>query len=110
MTGQSSHRADISGISNALPCVVETTEEHGYSSGAFVRLTNLNGAMPTPRGQDPLNNHRYRIVVTGVDEFYIKDPITDEPIDSSSYPPYVEGGYCNLIETNFTYHGDDEDD
>ena len=110
MSGQTPHRSDILSISNALPCVVATTEEHGYSTGAFVRLTNLNGAMPIPHGQDPLNNHRYRIVVTDVDEFYIKDPITDEPIDSSQYPPYVEGGYCNLIETNFIYHGDDEDE
>ena len=87
--------------------MIVTTEEHGYVTGEFVRLTNLNGAMPIPHGQDPLNNHRYRIVKTDVDEFYIKDPITDEPIDSSQYPPYVEGGYCNLIETDFIYHGED---
>ena len=50
------------------------------------------------------------IEVLITNKFYIKDPITDEPIDSSGYVPYVEGGYCNLIETNFIYHGDDEDE
>jgi len=106
--GQIPHRADILSISNALPCKVTTTLEHGYTTGSFVRLTDLNGMMPYPRGQDPLNNYRWKIVVTGVDEFTLKYPITHLPVDSSGFPPYVTGGYCNLIETDFYFHGDDE--
>lgn len=107
MTGQIPHRCDILSISNALPCKIVTTTEHGYVTGDFVRLTDLNGAMPVPRGEDPLNNYRWEIVVTGVDEFTIKYPITHLPVDSTGFPPYVEGGYCNLIETTFYYHGED---
>jgi len=106
--GQTPRRANIGSISNALPCVVTTVEDHEYSTRNFVRLTDLNGAMPTPRGEDPLNNYKFRIVVTGLTTFYLQDPITFLPIDSTNYPPYVEGGYCNLVETNFVYHGDDE--
>ena len=108
--GQIPHRADILGITNALPCEVTTTEEHGYSTHDFVRLTDLNGCMPTPRGEDPLNNYRFRIIVTGVDTFTLQYPVTHRPVDSTNYPPYVTGGYCNLIETNFFYHGDDEEE
>lgn len=104
--GQIPHRSDILSITNALPCAVTTTEEHGYSTHNFVRLTDLNGAMPIPRGEDPLNNYRFRIIVTGDDSFTLQDPITYKPIDSTNYPPYVTGGYCNLIETNFFYYGD----
>jgi len=108
MTGQTAHRADILSISNELPCKITTTEEHGYSTGDFVRLTDLNGMMPIARGSDPLNNYRWQIVVTGLDEFTIKHPITHLPVDSTDFPPYVDGGYCNLIETNFYYNGDSE--
>lgn len=104
--GQTPHRADITSITNAKPCAVTTTEEHGYSTHDFVRLTDLNGAMPTPRGVDPLNNYRFRIIVTGVDSFTLQHPITFEAVDSTNYPPYVTGGYCNLIETNFQYNAD----
>lgn len=109
MTGQTPHRADILSISNALPCAVETTEEHGYSTNDFVRLTDLNGSMPTPRGEDPLNNYRWQIIVTGNTTFTLKHPVTHKPVDSTNFTPYVEGGYCNLIETEFFYHGEDED-
>ena len=106
MSGQTANRADILGITNADPCVITTTEAHGYSSLGFVRLTDLNGAIPTPRGMNPLNNYRFRIIVTGMDSFKIQDPITFEFIDSTNYTPYVSGGYCNLIETKFEYNGD----
>lgn len=104
--GQTPHRANILSISNALPCVVETTEEHGYFTNDFVRLTDLNGAMPTPRGEDPLNNYRWQIIVTSNTTFTLKYPITHLPVDSTNFPPYVEGGYCNLIETEFNYNAE----
>ena len=105
MSGQESHRADVLSISNAFPCVLTTTEAHGYSTGSFIRLTDLNGMIPVPRGQNPLNNNRWKIIVTGLDSFELYDPIRDIPVDSTDYPPYVEGGYCNLIETIFIYEG-----
>jgi len=106
MTGQTPHRSDILNITNALPCEVQTTAEHGYSTLDFVRLTNLNGMIPVPRGVPQLNDNKYRIIVTGLDTFTLQDPITYEPIDSRPYPPYVEGGYCNRIATDFFYNGD----
>ena len=105
--GQTPHRADITAVSNAKPCAVTTTEEHGYSTHDFVRLTDLNGMMPTERGMDPLNNYRFRIVVTSTTGFTLQHPITHEPIDSTDYPPYVTGGYCNLIETDFQYNAEE---
>ncbi len=68
-------------------------------------MTDLNGAMPIPRGEDPLNNYRWKIIVTDLDKFTLKYPVTDLPVDSTLFPPYVEGGFCNLIETNFVYEG-----
>lgn len=106
--GQISRRCDILSITNSLPCEVTTTEEHGYSTNDFVRLTDLNGSMPIQRGEDPLNNYRWQIVVTGVDKFTLKYPITHLPVDSTGYPPYVTGGYCNLIATEFIYYNDED--
>ena len=108
--GQIPHRANIAAISNADPCEVTTTEDHGFSTHDFVRLTDLNGAMPNPRGVDPLNNYKFRIIVTGETTFTLQNPITHEAVDSSTYPPYVEGGYCNLVETTFFYHNDEEEE
>lgn len=107
--GQTPHRANIVNITNALPCAVTTEDEHGYSTGAFVRLTDLNGAMPVPRGEDPLNNYRFKIIVTGIDSFTLRYPVTNDPVDSTNFTPYVSGGYCNLVETNFEYLNDDEE-
>lgn len=112
--GQTPHRCDILAISSANPCQVTTTEEHGYSTHDFVRLTNLNGARyqapAAPHGVDQLNNLRFRIIVTGVDTFTLQHPITHEAVDSTTYPPYIEGGYCNLIATSFFYYSDDEEE
>jgi len=104
--GQTSHKTTVTNITNALPCEVTTDEDHGYSTDGFVRLTDLNGRIPIPRGEDPLNNLRWKIIVTGDTTFTLKDPITNNPVDSTNYPPYVEGGFCNLIETNFIYNAD----
>jgi len=109
MSGQTPHRYSITSISNALPCVVTTSAAHEYSTGDFVRLTDLNGCMPIARGSGPLNNYRWEIVVTSTTEFSLKHPVTHEPVNSTSYPPYVSGGSSNLIETDFVYLNDDEE-
>lgn len=105
MQGQTVQRYDIQNVTNANPCVVTTTLDHGYFTFDFVRITGLDGMIPIPRGMDELNDNRYRIIVTGLTSFYLQDPITFEPIDSTNYPPYVTGGEVNKVATNFFYKG-----
>ena len=107
MSGQIPHRATLLTVSLAYPCVITTTAAHGYATYDFIRLTNLNGCMPSPHGVDPLDGNRYRIVVTGNDSFKIQDPITFQDIDSTSFRAYTSGGNVNLIESTFFYHGDE---
>lgn len=102
--GQIPRRASIETITRALPCLVTTSEDHAYPNKSFVRLTNLNGMMPLPtHGMDELNNRRFRIILTGLDSFYLQDPITFEPIDSRNFPDYTEGGFANLIVHDYIY-------
>lgn len=101
--GQEEVRLDISGVSNANPCVITTSTDHGLATGNQVRLTDLNGRIPIPRGEDQINNKRFKIVVTSTTQFKIKNVITDEFIDSTDFVPYVTGGSCNLIAENFNY-------
>lgn len=105
--GQIPRRSNILGITNALPCVVTIDVNPGYVTNNFVRLTDLNGAMPIPRGEDPLNNYRWKIVLLTDTSFYLKHPVTGLPVDSTNFPPYVTGGYCNLVEDNFFYYNDE---
>jgi len=103
MSGQEAVRALISGISLDERCEITTTEEDLFSTGDYVRLTDLDGMMPTPRGMDQLNNNLYLIYVTSSTTFLIKDPITHDYINSTGFTPYVSGGRVNLDHTNFTY-------
>jgi hypothetical protein len=107
--GQVPHRASILNITNAIPCSVETTEEHGFFTDDFVRITDLNGAMPIPRGSDPLNNYRFQIVKTSDDTFNLYHPVTHKPVDSTNFTPYVSGGKVNKIEPDFVYLNDNEE-
>lgn len=102
--GQLPDRANIIGITNSLPCTVVTDGPHFFPNKSFIRFTDLNGAMPVPRGEDPLNNAKFRIIVTGDDTFYLQNPITFIPIDSTTFPSYVTGGSCNLVQQNFIYY------
>lgn len=106
MSGQEAQRATIASVSLSDPCTITTTEAHGFSTGDFVRLTNLNGVMPSPHGADQLNDNRYRIVVTGTTTFTLQDPITFKAIDSTNYTPYTSGGSVNVIAESFIYYGD----
>ena len=107
--GQITYRFNIVNITNADPCTIYTDVEHGMTTGDFVRLTNLNGAMPIPHGSDPLNNYRFRIVVTGLNQFYITYPVTGKKVDSTNFTPYVTGGSCNKIEQTYFYYPSVED-
>jgi hypothetical protein len=102
--GQLTDRASIVNITNALPCEVTTDGPHEFPNKSFVRLTDLNGAIPVARGEDPLNNYKFRIIVTDVNKFTLQDPITFLPIDSTTFPPYVTGGSCNLVQQNFVFY------
>lgn len=102
--GQLPDRAVIINITSALPCEVTTEDAHFFPNMSFVRLTGLNGAMPVPRGEDQLNNKKFRIIVTGENAFYLQDPITFKPIDSTTFPSYVEGGSCNLVQPTFIFY------
>jgi hypothetical protein len=106
MTGQTAVRADISAMTNASPCVITTVADHGYNTLDFVRITDINGSIPVPRGMNPINDHKYRVVKIDDTSFSLEDPITFEKINSTNFPPYIEGGYCNLVEQNFIYNGD----
>ncbi len=106
--GQIPKRSNILAISNAFPCEVTIDINPGYITGDFVRLSNLNGAMPIPHGSDPLNNYRWQIVLTSDTTFNLKYPITHEYVDSTNFTPYVTGGFCNLIDRNFIYYNDED--
>jgi len=118
--GQLPQRINIVNITNALPCEITTEvptpfppsdpERYPppfpdiYYDKQFVRLTELNGAIPNPHGEDPLNNKRFRIIITGPVSFTLQDPITFKPIDSTNYPPYITGGQCTLIQKEFVFY------
>lgn len=94
--GQATSHATISGISAADPCVV-THSAFTFQTNQIVRLTDLGQVTSAVnRGMGQLNNNRYRIVVINSTSFSLKDVITGEPIDSSSFTAYVSGGRINL--------------
>lgn len=102
-TGQAEHRSFITSITQSARCEVTTDANHGYSTGDYIRFTDLGFCMPIPRGADTINNDLFLIEVTGATTFFIKDIVTDKYIDSSNFVPYVTGGQCNLKTTNFEY-------
>lgn len=107
MSGQIPVRALISDVSNGIPCQVTTIDDHGLTTGDFVRITDLNGMIPILRGMDQINNKRYKIVVTDTDKFNLYHPVTNKPVDSTLYVPYIQGGRVDIIAHNFVYHGDE---
>jgi len=91
--GPTAARASVAGISQADPCVVTTVASHGFQTGQIVRFTELGLVTTgTDHGMVQLNNNRYLIVVTAVNAFSLKDPITGLPIDSSAYQAWAAGG------------------
>jgi len=93
--GQTSMHATISGITAADPVVV-THSTYTFQTNQIVRITDLGSDMPTARGMDQLNNNRYRIVVLSATTFSLKDVITGEPVDGTSFTAYVSGGRIAL--------------
>lgn len=93
--GVSNRHATISAISQADPCVV-THSAYSFQTNQIVRLTDLGSVMPVAHGMDQLDGQRYRIVVLSPTTFSLKDVISGEPIDSSSFTAYVSGGRITL--------------
>lgn len=96
--GVTSSHASISNITQADPCVITTSSAHGFQNDQIVRLTDLGpvGENATDRGMNELNNNRYKIVVLTTTTFSLKDVITGEAIDSTSFVAYVSGGQATL--------------
>ena len=107
MSGQIPIRALITDVSNSIPCQVTTDGDHGLVTGDFVRLTDLNGMIPIVRGMDQINNKRFKIIVTDTTHFNLYHPVTDKPVDSTLYVPYITGGRVDIIAHNFVYYGDE---
>lgn len=107
--GQIAKRSNIVNVSNGIPCTITTDIAHEYANKSFVRITDLNGLMPIPRGMDEINNKKFRIIVLDDTSFYLQDPITFIAIDSTNYPSYISGGYCNLVQTEFIYYNTNTD-
>lgn len=93
--GVSSRHATISGITAADPCVV-THSAYTFQDNQIVRLTDLGNVGATDNGMAQLNNNRYKITVLSATTFSLKDVITGEPIDSTSFTAYVAGGRIAL--------------
>lgn len=96
--GVTALRANISGVSQADPCVVTTSTAHGFQTDQIVRITDLGNVGPnaTDRGMGQLDGNRYLITVINTTSFSLRDVITDEPIDSSGYDAWVSGGRCTI--------------
>ena len=93
--GQASMHATISGITAADPCVI-THSAYTFQTNQIVRITDLGNVGVSNRGMGELNNNRYRIVVLNSTTFSLKDVITGEPVDSTSFTAYVSGGRIAL--------------
>ena len=93
--GMPSSHANISGITQANPCVI-THAAYTFQTNQIVRLTDLGPTGVSDRGMGELNNNRFRIVVLTPTTFSLKDPITGEPVDSSAFTAYVSGGIITL--------------
>lgn len=94
--GQSTSHATISAITAADPVVI-THSTFTFQTNQVVRITDLGQVTPaTNRGMGQLNNNRYSIVVVSPTTFSLKDVITGEPIDGTSFTAYVSGGRITL--------------
>lgn len=94
--GVATSKKSITGVSAANPCVVTTSAAHGFITNQVVRISDLGTGMPTPRGMAQINNLRFRIIVLTSTTFSLKDVITGDAINSTSYTAYVTGGTVTL--------------
>lgn len=93
--GQSTSHSTISNITQADPCVI-THSTFSFQDNQIVRLTDLGNCGAVNHGMDELNNNRFRITVLTSTTFSIKDVVSGEPIDSTTFAAYVTGGRVTL--------------
>lgn len=103
MAGQDVHRFNISNISNASKCIVTTSATNDFTTGQFVRIMDVNGCIPVKRGSDQVNFKRFLVEVVDTTHFKLKDAITHDYVNSTSFTPYVSGGNVGLVQFSFNY-------
>ena len=103
--GQAAVRADISAVTKADPCKVTTSVAHGFTTGNFIRITDLGnvGKDAPRRGMDQIDGRRFKVLVIDSTNFTLKDPITSKDVDSTGFTTYVSGGFCDIVETEFEF-------
>lgn len=89
--GQSTSNCSITGISQTDPCVV-THAAFTFQTNQIVRFTDLGDVGVIDHGMSQLNNNRYKVVVIDATHVSLKDVITGEPIDATTFTAYVSGG------------------
>ena len=70
------NRNNIASITQANPCVITTTQNHGYMAGLFVRLIFPGDTLNW--GMQPLHNQDFPITITGAATFSI-------PVNSTGF-------------------------
>lgn len=93
--GVSSSHATISGITAADPGVI-THSAFTFQDNQIIRVTDLGNVGVSNRGMGQLNNNRYLVTVISGTTMSLKDVITGEPIDTTSFTAYVSGGRLTL--------------
>ena len=96
MSGNDSFKSEIAGITQANPCVISTTEVHGYQTKQLIRVSDLDTRTPVARGMSSLDGNRYRITVLSTTSFSLQNPLTNENIDSTGFDAWVSDGKVNL--------------
>lgn len=93
--GQATSHSTISAITKANPGVV-THSAFTFETNQVVRFTDLGACGVVQHGMNELNNQRFRIVVLSPTTFSMKDVISGEPIDTTSFTTYISGGILTL--------------
>ena len=88
-TGVTAIRGDITGATITKPPVI-TSNDHGLSKGAIVRLTQLGGSID-------FNNQEFRVTNVTTNTFELQDEETREDFDATDYTTYTSGGRWNKI-------------
>lgn len=90
----------ITGITKANPPVV-TSAAHGFATGDWVKLYDVSGMIE-------INTRTFSVTSLTADTFSLRDPITGDPIDASTYTTYTAGGKAaRIYEIESPYVEDD---
>jgi hypothetical protein len=81
---------NISGATQADPCVITTSTSHGYTDGDEVSIASVVG-------MTELNNRRYIVANKTATTFEIQDQFTGVDVDSTAYTAYGSVGTSSKI-------------